>query len=227
MFSNYLQTHTVLGYDDIINYPAGDSQEPLVSVTSYDSSIQASYLKKDMLSLTGNTIYVRDALAKKLAAANNNLTAKGYALKVVYGYRHPDIQREYFTQRRQDVKSNFPNLTDDEIDRKTHNFVAIPAIAGHPAAAAVDLTITNSDGNELDMGTMIADYSDPDKIITFASSLTDEQRQNRQLLHDEMVAQGFAPFYGEWWHFSYGDREWAAFYDKKALYGTIDFTTKK
>ncbi|MDR3125675.1 MAG: hypothetical protein LBU20_01195 [Candidatus Nomurabacteria bacterium] len=27
-----------------------------------------------------------------------------------------------------------------------------------------------------------------------------------------MMSQGFAPYDGEWWHFSYGDREWAAWY---------------
>jgi D-alanyl-D-alanine dipeptidase len=37
-----------------------------------------------------------------------------------------------------------------------------------------------------------------------------------------MTSVGFAPFDGEWWHFSYGDREWAYFYKKKnALYGQI------
>lgn len=46
-----------------------------------------------------------------------------------------------------------------------------------------------------------------------------EQAQRRSLLHDLMVAEDFAPFYGEWWHFSYGDREWAAFYNvEKAMY---------
>ena len=37
-----------------------------------------------------------------------------------------------------------------------------------------------------------------------------------------MVAEGFAPFDGEWWHFSYGDREWAAFYGlSQTLYAHI------
>lgn len=29
------------------------------------------------------------------------------------------------------------------------------------------------------------------------------------LLRDCMLRVGFAPFDGEYWHFSYGDREWA------------------
>ena len=80
-------------------------------------------------------------------------------------------------------------------------------------------------GDELDMGNKIADYANPEVIKTFAR-VTGEQAKNRQLLHDLMVAQNFAPFYGEWWHFSYGDREWAVFYGEKALYGAVDFRTK-
>jgi len=44
----------------------------------------------------------------------------------------------------------------------------------------------------------------------------------RLLLHDLMIEAGFAPYYGEWWHFSYGDAEWAAFYEKsKTLYSLL------
>ena len=42
------------------------------------------------------------------------------------------------------------------------------------------------------------------------------------LLRKIMMQVGFAPYDAEWWHFSYGDREWA-FYCKKpyALYDQI------
>ena len=44
----------------------------------------------------------------------------------------------------------------------------------------------------------------------FAPGITEEQRENRLLLRRVMKEQDFAPFDGEWWHFSHGDREWAA-----------------
>ena len=38
-----------------------------------------------------------------------------------------------------------------------------------------------------------------------------------------MLEQEFAPYDGEWWHFSYGDREWAFYYKKeKALYKQVN-----
>jgi len=220
---NYLNSRKILTYDDVVKFPGGNSIEPLVDLRKYDHSIVDKYIKHDMLSYTGDVMYVRDSLAKKLASINANLKPMGYHLNVAYGYRHPDIQKEYFIKRRDAIRLQFPTYSDDELDRYTHNFVAVPDIAGHPAGAAVDVTIVTAEGNELDMGTGIAEYHDPNKIKTFAIGLTTDQVRNRTLLHDLMIDEGFAPFYGEWWHFSYGDREWAAFYNKKALFSAIDF----
>ena len=38
-----------------------------------------------------------------------------------------------------------------------------------------------------------------------------------------MMKEACAPYDGEWWHFSYGDKEWAFYYKKEeALYDQID-----
>jgi D-alanyl-D-alanine dipeptidase len=223
---NHLETRKILSYDDVVGFVAGKSDEPLIDIRKYDQSITTKYIKQDMLDYTGDIIYIRDTLAKKLAKIETELSKVGYKLNIAYGYRHPEVQAKYFNTRRQVVRSKNPTLSDQDIDKLTHSFVAIPSVAGHPAGAAVDLTITDSDGTPIDMGTAIADYSDPDKIITYAKGLTADQSEHRKLLHDLMIHEGFAPFYGEWWHFSYGDREWAAFYNKKALYGAVDFRLK-
>ena len=62
---------------------------------------------------------------------------------------------------------------------------------------------------------------------TFAQGLTAAQRDLRLLLHDLMLENGFAPFY-ELWHFSYGDREWAAFYSRaKTVYSPLYLNDEK
>lgn len=72
------------------------------------------------------------------------------------------------------------------------------------------------------MGTRIADFFDPEKIQTYYSHLTALQHTNRLWLRNLVMSQGFAPFDGEWWHFSYGDKEWAAYYSRQAaIYGPI------
>jgi D-alanyl-D-alanine dipeptidase len=217
-----LNTKRILTYDDLAQVSAGNSSEALASVQAYAPSVVAQYDKPDMISYTGQTILVRDTVARKLAAVNSKLESEfGLRLKVVYGYRHPDVQQRYFDVRKSELRQESPSLAEGALDRLTHDFVAVPDVAGHPTGGAVDLTLIGQDGKEIDMGTAIADYDDPEAIKTFVAA-TDSQAANRRLLHDAMIMQGFAPFYGEWWHFSYGDREWAAFYGKKeALYGAV------
>jgi hypothetical protein len=48
-----------------------------------------------MSQYTGDNILVRDSVAKKLANINNQLI-NGEKLCIVFGYRHPNVQKMYF-----------------------------------------------------------------------------------------------------------------------------------
>ena len=219
---NYINRH-ILTYDEMASAKPGNSQEPLVNVRKYDSSIIAEHEQSDMQVYTGESILVRDTLARKLATVNKQLKAgDNLRLRVVYGFRHPKVQEKYFRERKAALQRDNPEMPEYKLIRLVHDFIAVPDVAGHPMGAAVDLTIVDRGNHPVDMGNKISDYSNPDIIKTFAK-VTPEQASYRKVLHDAMIAQCFAPFYGEWWHFSYGDREWAAFYGKKAaIYGTIN-----
>lgn len=219
---NYINRH-ILTYDEMASAEQGASQEPLVDVRKYDPSIVSEHEQSDMQAYTGESILVRNTVAKKLAEVNKQLrNANNLRLRIVYGFRHPKVQEKYFRERKEVLRRENPSISEHDLIRLVHDFVAVPDVAGHPMGAAVDLTLVDDSNNPVDMGNAISDYSDPDIIKTFAE-VTSEQASYRKILHDAMTAQGFAPFYGEWWHFSYGDREWAAFYGKKkAIYGPIN-----
>lgn len=77
----------------------------------------------------------------------------------------------------------------------------------HNFGMAVDLTLADSQGRELDMGTPFDDFSDlaqPQKEDEFFQRglLTQEQLHNRHLLRDVMVESGFTTIPHEWWHFN-------------------------
>lgn len=206
-------------YQELQQQKTSENHEPFVSLNQ-NSSLLTDCQKKDMLPFTGEQIFVRQEVAKRLQQAQQylDIQAPGTKLFVVYGYRHPEIQKKYF----EDFLKKHPDITDWET---VHQFVAVPEVAGHPTGGAIDITLGDAKGVPLDMGTPIADYTDKQKIQTFAKHISEEQKQNRQLLHDCLVQFGFAPFYGEWWHFSYGDREWAAFYEQKqTLYSQREFS---
>ena len=220
-----LNNRKILTYSDLSKIKADENKEDLISLKNNYPGIQCKYEKDDMLPIVGDDIFVRETVAEKLHAANVFLGKEhpGYILKIVYGYRHPIIQNDYFNKRKNILSQENLSLSNKELDELTHSFVAVPDVAGHIVGGAVDVTITTTT-RDLDMGTKIADFSDQEKIKTFAKNISLSQKNNRKLLHDIMIAQNFAPFYGEWWHFSYGDKEWAAFYNKKtSLYSPISF----
>lgn len=219
-----MKNNTILTYDDVKAMQSGNSDEKLVDVRSYDNSIITQYEKFDMIAYTGLEILVRETVAKKLAIVSASLKNKyGLMLKIVYGYRALEVQRKYFNETQAKLRVPNPGLSREELAVRTHNFVAVPEVAGHVTGGAVDVTLVNPDGVACDMGTRVADFADENRIKTFAIEITVNQRQLRQILLDEMTSVGFAPFLGEWWHFSYGDKEWAAYYYKsRALYGPID-----
>ena len=164
---------------------------------------------EDMQPYTGNDIFLRENALSKLVSVARNLKAYSLRLLVVYGYRHPDLQQKYFTEILEKLSGENKNLSEKELYSLAHNFIAVPEVAGHTTGGAVDVTLVGKSGKELDMGTNIYDFSDPQKIITFTKKVTAEQIKNRMLLRIAMEYAGFVPFNGEWWHFSFGDKEWA------------------
>jgi D-alanyl-D-alanine dipeptidase len=81
----------------------------------------------------------------------------------------------------------------------------------HSFGMALDITLLDADGRELDMGTGFDDMTElshPALEARFLASgaLTAQQVANRQLLRDAMFQAGFVGINTEWWHFDCGDR---------------------
>ncbi|MBN9611938.1 MAG: M15 family metallopeptidase [Actinobacteria bacterium] len=153
---------------------------------------------------------VRLGLARRLAAANLRLPT-GIALRVVEGHRRAEEQRAIIARYRAEVLDAHPSIDSAEADRLTSRFVAPLEVAPHVAGAAVDLTLVDRSGRELDMGTRIdATPEQSDGACFFASErIEEEARTNRGLLADALSGAGLVNYPTEWWHWSYGDRYWA------------------
>lgn len=212
----------MLTYEDYKNKPVEAINEPLVSILG-SMALSASIIREDARPITGNQTYVREGVYKRLYDAAHILNERypGYSLDVGYGYRALSVQ----TKRFKEALARVPDTIVDEEARKAvaHRQVAVPEVAGHPAGAAVDLRVLR-EGEPLDFGTNLWDYDAGKKIYTHSPEVSGEARSNRYLLRSVMCKAGFAPFDGEWWHFSYGDKEWAAYYcQPAALYDQIEF----
>ncbi len=187
--------------------PVRDSGEPLVRLVPEPGLVFGPPLP---------FAWLRQGTLARLRQAVRALRAEDpiATLQLLYGYRSLAAQRESFAASRARAAAAHPDWSAEALDEEAHLFAALPEVAGHPTGGAVDVTILRH-GVPLDMGTGYGDWASP-LIFTFAEGLTTEQGENRSLLRRAMVAAGFAPFNGEWWHFSHGDREWALVWGAEA-----------
>ena len=211
-----------LTYAELSKIPVIDNHEPMVCVgPAYGISILS--IDDEMMKYTGKDIFVRKSVAVKLREAQyvlDTLMPNG-KLQLVYGYRHLDIQKKMFEQIRNKLLNAGPYDDEEQIRELVHFSVAVPDVAGHPTGGAVDVR-TLRDGLKLDMGTEVDDFSKTSYV--HSPFISRSAWHNRQILRICMTTVGFAPCDAEWWHFSYGDREWAKYYDcTHAIYDQLAF----
>lgn len=122
------------------------------------------------------------------------------------------------------VDKEYPSLPKEEKILVCENFIANPYDgigSGHQAACAVDVTLCDKVGNQLDMGTALQEFNEQTR--TDSSEISENASNNRRLLIKAMETAGFANYPAEWWHYSYGDHQWAWLVGRsEALYGILD-----
>ena len=166
---------------------------------------------------------VRQSVAVRLAAAQTLLSG-GLQLRVVEGHRSAAAQQAIIARYSAEVCAARPGVSPGDLDQLVSRFVAPVGVAPHVAGAAVDLTLVDAHGEEVDLGTAIdatpeasggACYFAAEDISRFA-------RSHRRLLSYVLRHSGFVNYPTEWWHWSYGDRYWALLSGvDAALYGPV------
>lgn len=165
-----------------------DSEFVLVSDFIEEIEVELKYATED--NFVGEVIYefdeawLRYGTVKKLAAAQEELAALGYGLKIWDAFRPSAAQ---FT-----LWNKVPDS----------RYVANPntGYSSHSTGNTVDITLVDADGNELEMPTGFDDFSSlADRDYWDVSQTAAE---NARLLEDAMARAGFTPYYAEWWHYS-------------------------
>ena len=216
MENNFVKYKDLLTIKD---YDRGSNEEEFVFLPLEDDLLVGRYQSKCNMSQYGNQIPIRKSVFYKLRKVAKELKKikNSYKLMVVYGFRAMEMQEKYFYEIYNNVKDKF----DDEMEmlEYIHQKIAVPEVAGHPTGGAVDIAIFDTDEkNIIDFGSQILDW-DTEKCYYDNDMISKVAKENRKMLRTLMMNEGFAPYDGEWWHFSYGDKEWAFYYKQpKALY---------
>jgi len=184
----------------------------LVNIKEVDSSIvvQLKYSSTDNFMGTdvyGNleNCYLQKEVAAKLVLAQMLLKSKFpyYSLIVYDGARPRKVQQVMW-----DIVKVAPG-------EKT-KYLSSPLFGSlHNFGAAVDLSIVDAEGREIDMGTKFdyfgeLAYPEKEEQMLKEGRLSGKQVENRKLLRNCMIQAGFSPLETEWWHFNSCSRSTAA-----------------
>lgn len=137
--------------------------------------------------ITGKVLYqpadaiprLEKAAAQRLIVAANILAAENLRLVFWDGYRTLAAQAEL---RAVNNDSNY--VSDD---------------SNHCRGVAVDVTVADTEGNYLDMGSDFDEFSP--RAHVDADNLSAQQVANRAILRQAMEAAGFTQWPFEWWHY--------------------------
>jgi len=128
-------------------------------------------------------VLVRAGVADRLCAARE-LLPHGIGLRVFEGHRSVADQRAIIARYSAEVCAVRPGVSARDLHELVSLFVSPVEVEPHVAGAAVDLTLVDALGDELDPA-------------------------HRQLLSAVLTPVGFVNHPTEWWHWSHGDRYWA------------------
>lgn len=198
---------TTAALAETISYDKTDFAE-IASVID-DAAFDIRYYSPN--NFTGNKIQgykapkaymTREALAALVKAADD-LRSQGYRLLIWDSYRPQKAVDNFvaWINNPEDIgdKSFYPDL--EKSNLLEGNYIAEKS--GHTRGSTVDLTIIKKDGSYVDMGgtfDLFSEVSHPDY-----ENLTEEQKNNRKILHDAMINAGFDGIDSEWWHFTLKD----------------------
>lgn len=127
--------------------------------------------------------YLRYQTVIALLKAQEKFQKKGFRIVLYDCYRPLDIQKKMWQM--------MPNPS----------YVADPKKGSiHNRGGAVDISLADLNGNELDMGTSF-DYFGPEAAQDY-DALPEEVLKNRKLLRNTMIRSGFRIFESEWWHYN-------------------------
>lgn len=178
------------------------AKQGMVNVHSLDSTLvidlryaTKNNFTKSILYDSLNIAYLHPYAAKKLVKAHHLLKQRHPSLRLLVF----DVARPLSVQRKMyKVVQGTPYAA----------YVANPTRTGlHNYGMAVDLSICDLQGKELDMGTHFdffgaAAGTNKEEELVARGILTRKQVENRKILRSAMVDAGFIVIRGEWWHFN-------------------------
>jgi D-alanyl-D-alanine dipeptidase len=211
-----------------------DNGEPLVPASCYPERIlvRPQYF---IQGLEGSIpeCYVREGVLERLIEVAESLP-RGWKLVLLDCWRPLALQKALFSKLCREPRERNKDLCEEEIIRRAKMFVALPSddpirVPGHATGGAVDLTISDNKGRILYMGSDFDETTERSFTCYYEnlaregkklSAKEKEAMENRKMLLQLMGRANFSNYPEEWWHFDFGNMNWAIRTGApKAIYG--------
>ena len=163
-----------------------------VNLSSYESVFSYDMRYADTNNFLHEKVYdcptclLRKEVVDALVKVNDSLLELGYRIKLFDCYRPKSVQLKMW--------EIYPD----------GRYVANPHKNGsvHNRGGAVDITLVNLNGEELDMGTGFDHFGE--EAHSAYQNLPDTVLKNRAFLKESMEVHGFSGIRTEWWHYNFG-----------------------
>ncbi len=165
---------------------------------------------------------LRKSVAEMVCKAKSYLPA-GMTFIIGDAWRPQEIQEDILRSFEVRFKNQHPEWSHARVIEEVDNYAAPSSgkfVSGHMTGAAVDLRLWRN-GRKVPLKSKSLSYQEnalPDKV-----KLPEYLRRNRQIMFDALEKAGLSHAKTEYWHWSYGDTQWAQRNDKKiAIYDKIE-----
>lgn len=222
--------------------------DSLVSASKFGLANLSYYAREDLINppyyksfgSAPKQVYIRENVAEKLRAVNQNLEPLGIELCLLDGWRPIELQKELWQHFLARAKEHLDNPSEDECIRYAGEYCSNPdrfkiddsrTWPTHSTGGAIDLLLRSISNKEyLFFGSVFDDASKISYTNHFELNLPTtvselEAQKNRRILYWSMSEQGFVNYPLEWWHFDLGTQMWAMNSSEanlKAYYGFIE-----
>ncbi|WP_269410362.1 M15 family metallopeptidase [Lentibacillus daqui] len=174
-----------------------------------------------------NECYLRSRAADRLIQASERLPSHHFFV-VLDAWRPYEVQLELYQRLKK--KLQLKGYKGNRLDKELSQYVDKPSKdpskpSNHLTGGAIDLVIATKQ-RILDFGTSFDEFTEKAHTDFYEkkADLSDQEtifRNNRRLLKGIMENAGFTNFKNEWWHYDYGNQNWAFSTGSIAYYNRI------
>lgn len=213
----------LIGDERVRAVPVHDCGDSFIDLAAEFPSLaidhERRYVQKESMKIS----LVRRRVGEMLMHAQMRLPT-GIRLLIKEGYRPMSVQKRSWDEYFAFLQKTYPHWSNTEVYAECSKLNAPLDVAPHTTGGAVDLTLSDDNGEWLEMGSEFnaSPLATNQATYTATENISIGAKKNRQILMSAMSGVGFVNYPTEWWHWSYGDKYWAHVMEKpQALFASV------